>query len=387
MKKKIAVLAFPNESNRGDQLIIESFKYLYEHASNEDVEWIDFNLAQYGYMNEVRLSFRNRLLISLYTYSHKVSKRLPNSLFFYWAKVIFLALIFMTRLNGVNRGIIAGGGVIHYMYHDYACGIAAFSLACRMKSIPLIFHAVGVEGYSEKNVRCKVIKKVMKWKNVSAITVREGLDVLVDKYLDNDIGQYQTVTQIADPAIFSSEVYGIEKKQNSSKIGIGLIRLGILKNYSTAYDAKSLCDYYFELVRLLEDKGIDYEFFINGFSADLEVVPLLEEKIGRAIDVKIPNTAQELVHIVSRYSGIITSRMHSCIVAYSLGIPAVAFIWTDKLRYWGNTIRCPQNFIEMRDLSAELAYYTLENAAKTGYDEKLKIQLKESHIQSIKSWM
>lgn len=80
---------------------------------------------------------------------------------FHEIRIRFISFGFAQLLKGQDKAIIAGGGIIHYKFHDYYAGICAFILACQRLNVPCIINAVGVEGYNRKSSKCRMFAKFL----------------------------------------------------------------------------------------------------------------------------------------------------------------------------------------------------------------------------------
>lgn len=379
--KKLAILGLMNEPNQGDPLICECVKYLYGSSISDDVSWQLFDLR---FIFKYFISSDKKTLIYKkgYSFIGLIYKRYPWKIF-YKLKIFLLSKTYEGNLKNTNCGIIAGGGIIHYKFHDYALPICAFIKACNSKGIPIVINAVGIEGYDNKNIKCQQMRRYMSYPNVIKITTRDDLNLLKEFYLTPN--SRCEIKKVIDPAVFSSQIFSLLRDPHSEVIGIGLIRSNIFKDYRVEYSVEDIVNYYVSLIKTLQKRELKFAFFINGFSGDLDLVPIIEERTGIKINVSIPKTPQELVETISGYKGIITARMHSCIVAYSLNIPAVAFEWCEKLRFWGETIGAPRSILSMKELNAETAIQRLEDLQLSGYNDSIRKNLMEMHLHDIES--
>lgn len=381
---KIALLGLHHDANQGDPLICLCVKKLMENEIRE-IEWVDFDLNHKRYF-----SFSDKIYIKVIEYLFKINEKVNS----FWSidllsKINFylLTTAYKSVLKDIDFGMIAGGGIIHYKHHDYATGICAFINACIKSSKDVFINAVGIEGFEEKSKRCKLFKHFLSSDNVKIITTRDDIETLQTYYLHGSKNKY--LGKVADPAIFCSDLLKINKNTKSSKIGIGLIRGSIFSDFKSDFDETRLATYYYEIVRLCVETDMEFEFFTNGYYKDLEILKLVEEKCNFNLPYKVPQNAKELVKIISSYQGIITARMHSCIIAYSLNIPAVAFNWCEKLKFWGETIGKPDCFIPMSELNGSKAFYLLlkELKEQPPYDLNIKEQLRKNYLESIKYYI
>ena len=375
--KRIAFLGYHTDANLGDPLICETVKHMYRNVLLEETEWIPLNLRDC--FEGVPMNLKNKVAKGLFVLIRRVNHHIHLSL---WdtLRVYLAAQGYDALLKDADWGIAAGGGVIHYRTHDSWIGVCAFIRACGKREIPVILNAVGVEGFEPENHRCRLLSHYLCASNVKYISTRDDFATL-QQYLTD--APQKPIDKVVDPAIFATKVYPIEKDPESRTIGIGLIRNDIFHDYHTDYDMCHLPEYYAGLCKGIEEMGYSWEFFTNGNNEDLAIVPDIEKLLGLNIEVRIPKTIEELIATIARYQGIVSARMHSCIVAYALQVPAVAFVWNEKLAFWGQNIKQPQNFISVDKLDATLALNILQNNLDKEQDAQVRKELEECYLASI----
>ncbi|MDT9091673.1 hypothetical protein, partial [Escherichia coli] len=77
--------------------------------------------------------------------------------------------------------------------------------------------------------------------------------------------------QVADSAVFSSEVYGIQKKSRDV-VGLGLVRARIFKDNGIDLDRTQVIELYASLISELEARGQSYQLFTNGLKSDVDIL-------------------------------------------------------------------------------------------------------------------
>lgn len=377
--KRIAFLGYHTDDNLGDPLICQTVERIYRDMVPEDTMWMPLNLRDCfkGVPMNLRNKFRKHVFVFCRKASHHSQWRLWDDL-----RVEMASQSYGTLLKDADWGIAAGGGVIHYRTHDSWIGVCAFIKACLKRNIPVVLNAVGVEGFEKNNHRCRLLSHYLSAENVKYISTRDDFSTL-RQYLSGVPSK--KIEKTVDPAIFCSQLFHIEKDPYSRTIGIGLIRDTIFREYHADYDMRRLPDYYASLCKGIERMGYEWEFFTNGAIVDEAIIPAIEDTLGRKIDVRVPHTAEELVATIARYKGIVSARMHSCIVAYALDIPAVAFVWNEKLTFWGKNIQKPQNFLPVDRLDALRALELLQKDLGKEYDAKLRKELEDGLLLSVKT--
>lgn len=377
--KRIAFLGYHTDRNLGDPLICQTVRHIYENVLTENAQWIELNLRDC--FEGLPKTLGNRLRKSLFVFCRRASHHSQWAL---WdnLRVNLASRSYSTLLSDVDWGIVAGGGIIHFRTHDSWIGVCAFIKACRKRNIPVVLNAVGVEGFDKDNHRCRLLSQALSSQNVKYISTRDDISTL-QQYLTED--PQKTTEKVVDPAIFCSQLFRISKDTQSRTIGVGLIRHNICRDYLADYDEKRLPEYYAGICRGIEQMGYQWEFFTNGNAEDLDIVPAIEKLLGISVKVRIPHSAYELVETISHYKGIVSARMHSCIVAYALDIPAVAFVWNEKLSFWGMNIQKPRNYIPLDKLNASLALKILQEDLEKEYDVQVRKELEDSYLTSVRT--
>ncbi len=380
--KKIAILGLHADRNLGDQIICQIVMKLYQKYYNEKIEWTKVDLRFYH--TSLIALFQNKKRRIIYLFFHRFFKILTISRFalFHDMRIKYLSYEMEELLKGADSAIIAGGGIIHFKHHDYYAGICSFILACQRNHIPLAINAVGVEGFDKEDPKCKMFQKYLNFPIIKIITTRDDIDTIKKSYIDSK--SITPVIKTTDPAIFSDEFFHVSSKKDG-KIGIGLIREDIFRNYKIDSPVDLLYDFYTGLVIELEKRGLEYEFFTNGYNWDLGILGRIEKNLNRSFTVSVPHNTQDLISIISSYRGIISARMHSCIVAYSFNLPAIAFIWDSKLRMWYNNIGELDCCFELNNLNPVSVVDMFLVAESKGRDLERKSILKQECVKVIQT--
>lgn len=372
--KNIAILGLFHDLNLGDPLICRTVEQLYSKYETDVISWQEIDLRSYKEQLRYRSKYHSFFERGLMYFLKK-----HESLFTDELRIKYYAFKLRRLLTECQKGIIAGGGIIHYKFHDYCIGISAFIRACNKKNIPVVINAVGVEGYDQCSPKCKLFAKYLSYPNIQLISTRDDVSTLKVKY-----NITKPVYQVIDSVALCKEILPTPVLHDKArKVGIGLIRESVLYEYRIDNKPDKLYRYYVDIVRILEKEGIEYEFFCNGYKADADLINGIEARLNRQFRVIIPQTIEEMVSLISSYRGIITARMHSCIVAYAYNKPAVALGWNEKLAYWYQTIGRPYGCIPYEQLSAELAVNNFFKLEKEKYNENLRQQLDNQYKEML----
>lgn len=283
-----------------------------------------------------------------------------------------LAEYYRTQLNGSKILVIAGGGLIKYRYQRFWLYLDSLLTAAEHCGVPVIFNAVGVEGFDDNDPKCRVLKQALNKSVVKAITTRDDLETLKVSYLNKKNTVF--VDRVADPAVWSAEVYGVNRNANSDVVGVGLVRGGIFRDNGIDLSPEDVVALYRGLVGELDSRGIKWQLFTTGLGLDLDIAGRLVGAIPGLVspeEIAVPRDAAHLIQIISGFRGVVAARLHANILSYSLGIPSVGLVWNDKLKLFGDQIGYPERFVE-RDLFGrpDVVVDRLINAMDEGYEVK-----------------
>ncbi|EGQ8034648.1 polysaccharide pyruvyl transferase family protein [Vibrio parahaemolyticus] len=354
--KKLVMVGYTHDTNLGDQVIADSAEYLIKkNIIDSEFSVERFNL---NYSNEFN-SFKRvkRKVIN------KILRRLSSSSSFDY-KVGCYKRDYKNKFNDASAIVFAGGGMIKFKYQDCWAHISALVDTVANKPCPIFFNAVGVEGYDQSNYKCRLLKESLNHSAIKMVTTRDDLSLLNDGYIEN--GDIKTA-QVADSAVFSSEVYGIQKKSRDV-VGLGLVRARIFKDNGIDLDRTQVIDLYASLISELEARGQSYQLFTNGLKSDVDILEDLETYLGKQLNVIEPQTPRELVELISTFKCTIAARLHACIISYSLTVPAVGLVWNNKVKMFGECIGYPERFFSHQDFDANEIIDRLTLSVAEGYE-------------------
>lgn len=315
-----------------------------------------------------------------------ISQKLPA-----WANRISEHLIlreyeryFTKILKDADIVIAVGGGLIEFTGGRFADGLYSIAKACSKYNIPFIITATGVEGYDASNSRCVELKKMLHLPSLKHISTRDDIKTLIDSYYDGN--PPIKCEQVADTAVWASEIFDVTKDITSKTIGIGIIRENIFQQYGIPFEQSRVVDLYCRIASELIKDGHEVVLFTNGTKADNDsakkVSHILNES-GIKVRLQIPQSADELINIISKFQAIIAGRLHSCIISYSLDIPAIGLVWNEKLSMFGIQCGHPENFINPNQLNSKHIIKQLYLAIEKGYDQQHRDIFRRTILDSI----
>lgn len=234
------------------------------------------------------------------------------------------------------------------------------------RKIPVIFNACGTGPLHSRTI-AKRLGAALRKENVIAVSTRD------DTFrVDALVGEPDAVCRVSDPALAASALLGISARP------LDTVGLGIMYPNGVPY-RKALIQWR-RIVKELDRRGQKWEMFTNGDPAD--------EVFARRVLKKFPDreariaprnvTPEGLMQTIAGYRGIISYRLHSHILAVSMGIPTAALVWDHKLRYFYADCGCPNRSFSVNAKAGDILD-GLDTASSEGYDRcRLERQASES---------
>lgn len=265
--------------------------------------------------------------------------------------------------------VFAGG----QLFQDgFALQISRFVSHFEKSGTPVFFNACGTGPAVSPKIR-KELSRALASPCVKLISTRDNADLIARKYLS---GSAQAIC-VSDPGLFAAETYGIEKNADSDVIGLGIM-------HAASIDLDSQSRFWAALIRTLEQKSIRWKLFVNGSAADVAYarhvfaqVPGVNRTFEECF-AALPENPEDLVRCIAQFHSLISFRLHSHVIAASLGIPSVALVWDEKLRFFFRQLGHPERCLTVKDTPAAVLS-RLADAQSEGYDvPALELQKKNS---------
>ncbi|EKL9828091.1 polysaccharide pyruvyl transferase family protein [Vibrio alginolyticus] len=361
--KKIKLVGYLGDKNLGDQILADSAEFLI----NENILSEQVTVERYDFSHIGKLSFLER-----------VGKRIGVKYSFGKILEKEISKFDLKTFESIDAIVFAGGGMIKYKHQNCWLHVSLIISAAIKLKIPVYLHAVGVEGYDEKDERCQLLSKYLNSEVVKKISTRDDLETLRERYIKENI----KTERVADSAVLSSSVYNISKKK-SNVIGLGLVRGDIFKDHGIPFSRNDVVDLYSSLLKELESQGIEYQLFTNGLSFDSELIADISSKTGLNLQVIEPSSPEQLMEVISNFKGVIAARLHACIVSYSLDIPVVGLVWNNKLRMFGQHIGYSDRFLSNEDFNSNEIIKLLNSSINEGYDQARR----QDYLKSVRCSM
>jgi len=364
--------------NLGDALLCECLANICKKMYPDSVlHELDISGKQgYGYKNEQTGIAKNK----------KIKSILKKILSLYFSNVLrtydLSKEIKRIKLAKIKYAIFSGGS----LFMDYfALQIFILIKILSWNNIPVIFNCIGLsELKSNDKINLYLLRYAVNHKIVISVTIRDGIDYFKENIFSRtDL----IIEKTLDPAFELKDYYTINNTIAIKKIGIGIMDIRSINK--TGYITINEATYILVIkciIKILRKLNLDFEFFTNGLVDDQKyaeyICKILKEKEKMS---ERPLQPTDIVNNVVRYSRIISFRLHSLIVATSLGIPSIGFIWENKVKEFAYLIG-NSYFINFHDDVIN----QLEKSLKWLLNEKLEvsfpknIKLTSEHIESLR---
>jgi len=402
--KNVLLCGLMYDSNFGDPIINKCCKYIIENILNEkeEIEIHEIDLSGKKSFTQKYKINRNIRYYSIRVIGKIIEKLISitkllnlKSIFNYldlinWyfsEEYMIMKKYYKNKVRSADIIVFVGGGIIKYKYQNFYHYIDYVTKIATESNVPVYLNSVGVEGYDRANVKCRLLKEALNRNCVKGITTRDDIERLT-KYIEKNI----SIGKVADPAVFTREAYSINKRE-SEIIGLGVCRKNLFIDNEIQYMGEELIRLWTDIIKKLEDEGVRWRIYTNGLREDNEFAEELCETISRELGINcegkmlIPSNDRELIEIIASFKGIIATRLHSSIIAYSLGVPSVGLVWNEKLKFFGETIGYPERFVEVKDFKADLLISKINQAIIEGYNEDLYLEYKNSVKSSLQNFL
>lgn len=374
---KLLILGELYSTNLGDGIICESVKKIIQTNLNEKIEII---MEDISCRNEY-ISEKNESNYYQNEGNHLIGKL--KKIVYKFPYITYKRQIILKnkKIKSIcdkkyDLVIFAGGN----LFMDYfVLYISTFVKYFSKNKTPIIFNACGA-GNIKSKILLRKLRKTLNNENVKVITSRDNVDKINKEYIKSN---KKNATKTYDPAICASDVYGINKKMDSKTIGLGVMKLSNI-------DEQKIEEYWLNIISELEKKNIGWQIFCNGEYDDYMLakkISIQAEEIYGKKDVPYlaqrPTKPKELVELIANYNKMISFRLHSHIIAYSLQIPSLAIVWDEKVKGFFKNINHDENcFLLNDDVVNKLDVLTYKERDKQCLEQQKK-ELKEILIQSI----
>ena len=378
--KKVAVIGLYAIKNAGDNILCEATQYLIKQKNPEvQIVEVDVNPRIKSYKGLELIPFWiSKVLIrvsgSIFKYENSSRFRYYYEYFMWWLKINHK---FKTQLKDVDAIVFAGGGFLKFRTQGLNYYVEQIMKIARKNNIPVMMNGVGIEGYSETDIRCQRLKKAINQDCFKVITTRDDIDTLKNNYIVNPNIK---IAHVGDPALWVPECYNMKRNENPSNVvGINVIRGRVYQAYGNTLSEFELLNFYKKLVQGVEKRGWDWVLFSNGMAADQKFGAMLLRALGCSYRRKILPTANNSVEFLEQirsFKLVFGARLHACITSYALDVPVVGLIWSEKLRIFADVIGKKDSFFEENELNIDNILDAMEREMNSNYDKTIRDDLR-----------
>lgn len=378
--KKVAVIGLYAIKNAGDNILCEATQYLIKQKNPEvQIVEVDVNPRIKSYKGLELIPFWiSKVLIrisgSIFKYENSSKFRYYYEYFMWWLKI---NRKFKAQLKDVDAIVFAGGGFLKFRTQGLNYFVEQIMKIAKKNNIPVMMNGVGIEGYSETDIRCQRLKKAINQDCFKVITTRDDIDTLKNNYIVNPNTK---IAHVGDPALWVPECYNMKRNENPSNVvGINVIRGRVYQAYGNTLSEFELLNFYKKLVQGVEERGWDWVLFSNGMAADQKFGAMLLRALGCSDRTKILPTANNSVDFLEQirsFKLVFGARLHACITSYALDVPVVGLIWSEKLRIFADVIGKKNSYFEESELNIDNILDAMEREMNSNYDKSIRDDLR-----------
>ncbi|MBQ3264281.1 MAG: polysaccharide pyruvyl transferase family protein [Ruminococcus sp.] len=265
--------------------------------------------------------------------------------------------------------VFAGGAMFGINYLGVASHIEHVLQLANERGIPVMFSSLGMNQMETADESYDRLHVMLSYPCIRAFSVRDS-DSLFRRYAGE---QSYTIQSVCDPAVWIGSVYAQDiadalaskKSRSIPLVGINVVRGGLFKDNGVDWTLTKEEEYLCAFSQMLEQRGIDYRFFTNGSTWDINTLRHFEKKYQIPREkLIISETSREVVQAIASFDAVIAIRMHASIIAYALSVPSVNYIWNPKIPDLYRKIGYPQRAVAPQDWSAETAVQMTEALLK-----------------------
>ena len=381
---KISLVGLYGYDNLGDQILCDTCEYLVTSAikngggGSVDIQHIDL-MPSRNNLSSIRRFVGFFIHAIRFVFIHFLRNKQPSMIIdtlLFWETFILFSGLYRKALSQSQAVIFVGGAYLKFKGEFFQYNIRVVLNLCERKSIPVMLNGIGVEGFDSSDIRCKRLKTAINQKSVKIITTRDDLELLRSKFIQSK----NIITDlVGDSALWLKECYSVQPNKNRDNlIGLNISFLHLFQVYGLPYGVDDYVAIYKEIIAELTRKEIDFRLYTNGKKDDHGGGKLLLEKLGLDSAFLLPNAVKpkDFINQINTFSCVVPLRLHSCIVAYALGIPSVGFIWNEKVMRFAKILRMADNFQRIESLSSESLVNSIDNVDKFSFDTERHKELK-----------
>ena len=261
--------------------------------------------------------------------------------------------------------VFGGAPLFNFRYQPFYERTALTLELAHKHQVPVVFSAIGIEGYDEDDERCQRLKTALALPCVTQITTRDNFEAL-ERFVE---GTDTPIAKVADPAVLTDLVFRkFLAPRRAGTVGVFVIREHAFRDNGIDFTKEQAAELWVGIIRELEARSLDYELITSGHFSDEAFMELLITDYG------IPaskcafnmNAPEDLVAKISSYDAIISCRLHPSIIAFATNTPAVGLTWNEKVPHFYGAIGYPQRALTVEQATAATLVDLVETAMQEG---------------------
>lgn len=363
--KNIVLVGLIYDNNLGDPAIYEVTKRYVDELTNHEIRKLDLygrtDFATNITSKDKKTIIKKKIIIKIKRFINVDLQPLRQEI--------------KNVIDGDSEAVIfVGGGLIKYSNVQPISRYVGVVLdKCEKMNIPVMFSAVGVEGYDTSDA-CQILKRKLNYNCIKYITTRDDIDNL-KKYIERS--EIHTAL-VADPALNISKYYTGKQKHNKT-IGLNIARRHIFENYGlNPIDDEYVMSFWIHLYNHLSELGFKPILYTNGYSGDTEFAREIAEKLA-VNTVFEPQNLAELCDLISSFEFAFVTRLHSAILCTSYKVPSISFVWNNKQSMFGRIINMDDCFVSLADKNVDYVISLFEK-----YKDR-EILISQEYLDSTKN--
>ena len=260
------------------------------------------------------------------------------------------------KIGGADLILFSGGAMFGFNNLGSFDAIDNITALAEEKNIPVVFSSLGINNMHADDESGARLNAILRRKCVRAMSVRETAEV----FTPFAKGCSFEVVSVCDPAVWAKHVYrkDVLEVRNAKKrriVGLNVVRGGLFKANGNKWTLDDEQEYFRGLIKLFEQKGIEYRFFTNGSVLDNNSMAYIAKRIGVSADMLIsPDSTREVVRAIAGFDAVLAIRMHSAIISYALDIPSMDLIWNEKIPYFYKNTGYPDRALDLESCTPEV---------------------------------
>lgn len=283
-------------------------------------------------------------------------------------------------IKDADMVIFGGAPVFNYTYQIFSERTAITLDLCKEYHVPVLFSAVGIEYFNPKNEKCRRITEAVNYEVVRQVTCRDDFESLEKMKKREDL----TIDKVADPAVFTSEIFSNFKKLEDKtvegrqkKIGLFILRAGGFTANGNKLPWRKAARFWMGLIEEIKSRGYDYEVLTSGNFGDEAFVDRLIRDYGLDTNKAVfnINTPEDMVSRIYGYDGIVSCRLHPNICAYSIRVPAIGLLWNMKVQGFYDSIGYGKRVLSVKEMEPKNVLDSLEAAMEEGVEQNREFRM------------